>query len=475
MTESNDKAAGLRSRAIAWRERHMSENMTVIVLAMLIGLLSGVGAWFLKMSIGGMCRFFLSYENLSHPNWYIAVLPAVGIFIAVAYQRKIVHSSLEHGTDIIDRAVAEHRYVIRASMCYQPIVASVLTLGFGGSAGAEGPVATVGSAIGSNIGRLFGVDQDTMRVLIGCGAGAGIAGIFKAPVGGALYTLEVMRMKMTTVTVIALLIASITGAMTCYMMTGFTFDVRFLPTSFLDPKYLPWAVALGIFCGLYSIYYIKITNVLHQFFKKISNVWLRALVSSSIVGVCLFMFPAMYGEGYGVVTDLMNDETLGFVKGGLFEDVPAEAWGYIGLGALLLLLKVFATISTNSGGGVAGDFAPTIFAGAFCGLLFAWVMNVLFKAGLPIDLFALFGAAGAFAGIIQAPLMAVFIISEMVGNGYGFFLPLCICAAFSALTVRMVRTRLDRIDEPEKLAAQRALASRAEEETATASSGNQNG
>lgn len=441
------KAQTARLKIVLWWRRHLSPEVSVAVLAVIIGVLSGVGAWFLKWSIGHMSTFFQSFETGHHPNWYIAVLPAVGIFLAVAYQRFVVHGSLEHGTDIIAQALAEHRFVIRASMCYQPIVASVLTLGFGGSAGAEGPVATVGSALGSNVGRFFGVPPQTLRILIGCGAGAGIGGIFKAPVGGALYTLEVMRMKLSTTTVMALIIASISGAMTCYALTGFSFDVRFLPTSFLDPRHLSWAAALGVFCGIYSVYYIKITDILHKFFKGVTNIWLRALSSAAIVGVCLFLFPAMYGEGYGIVTDLVNDETIGFIKGGLFERVPASAWGFIGFGTLVLLLKVFATIASNSGGGVAGDFAPTIFAGAFCGLVFAWTMNVLFDANLPLDLFSLFGTAGAFAGIIHAPLMAIFIVSEMVGNGYGFFLPLCVSAAFSSITVRTINSRFPRIEK----------------------------
>lgn len=411
----------------------------MLVMASIIGVFAGVGAWFMKWAIGHMSRFFLHFESGSHPTWYIVGLPTIGIFLAVAYQKWIVRGSLEHGTTRVNRMLAEGQYVMRARMCYQPIVASVLTLGFGGSAGAEGPIATVGAAIGSNIGRLFGVTPSAMRILVGFGAGAGIGGIFKAPVGGALYTLEVMRMKLTTANVIALFVASIFGAMTCYWLTGFTFDVRFLPISFLDPHHLPWAAGLGVFCGVYSVYYLKITALLHRFFKSMANIWLRALSSAVILGICLFVFPSMYGEGYGVVTALVNDETISFIKGSVFENVHAEAWGFISFGALMLALKVFATISSNSGGGVAGDFAPTIFAGAFCGLVFAWTCNVVFHTTLPLDLFALFGTAGAFAGIISAPLMAVFIVSEMVGNGYGFFLPLCVCAALSSITVRLLK------------------------------------
>lgn len=425
-------------RFVAWRRRVVPQGVTLMILAVLVGAIAGVAAWFLKWSISAMCSFFLSFETPGHPNWYILVLPFIGFMLVVAYQKWVVHGSLEHGTTFIQKAISERHFQIRTGMCYQPIIASVMTLGFGGSAGAEGPVATVGSALGSNLGRMFGIAPPMVRTLIGCGAGAGISGIFKAPIGGALFTLEVMKMKMTTLTVLALIMSSITGALTCYMLTGFSFDVKFLPTSFFDPRYLGWVCLLGVFCGLYSIYYNWMVGILHRFFSRISNVWLRGLTGAAILGVCLFLFPAMYGEGYGVVTKFVNGDTLTFLQGGLFEDDGLSAWAFILFGLAVLVLKVFATISTNSAGGVAGDFAPTIFAGAFCGVVFAWLLNYLFHAEVSVALFALFGTAGAFAGIIHAPLMAIFLVSEMVGNGYGFFLPLTVTATFSYLTVKLI-------------------------------------
>lgn len=428
-------------RAVGLRRKDMSQGVTMMVLAVIVGILSGVAAWVLKWSIGGMCNFFVGYERGPGPYWYVFFLPFVGIFLAVAYQRYVVHGTLEHGTDIVGKMIAEGQYKMRFGMCYQPIIASVLTLGFGGSAGAEGPVATVGSALGSTLARTFGVNPDMVRMMIGCGAGAGIAGIFKAPIGGMLYTLEVMKMKMTTLSVLALVVASLCGTLTCYILTGFSFDVKFLPSSFFDPKSLGWVVLLGIFCGIYSIYYTKITHILHRFFSSIANRWLRAACGAFMVGLSLLMFPCMYGEGYNTVTLLMNDETMTFLRGGLFENDGISAWAFILLAAGVVLVKVFATIASNSAGGVAGDFAPTIFAGAFCGVVFAWTMNYLFHADLSVGIFALFGMTGAFSGIIHAPLMAVFLVAEMVGNGYGFILPLAVTAAVSYITVKLLTPR----------------------------------
>lgn len=409
-----------------------------MLLAIATGVLAGVCAWFLKYTIGHVALWFMDMARSPGVNWYMALLPVAGIVMAGCYQRYVVHASLEHGTEALQRSLAEHRYALRRGLCYQPVLASVVTLGLGGSAGAEGPVATAGAAIGSNLARLCGTSPDMMRIMIGCGAGAGIAGIFKSPVGGALFTLEVLKMKMDTLSVMALIVASMCGGLTCYMLTGFTFDVQFLPESFFNPRELGWVVALGVFCGLYSIYYSKITDMLHRLFAGIANPWLRNVTGGAIAGGCLLLFPALYGEGYGVVTDLVNGDTMRFSAYGLFDGLEPSAWLLIALAAAVALLKVFAAISSNSAGGVAGDFAPTIFAGAFAGLTFAWLANVLFHAGLPAGLFALFGTAGAFAGIIHAPIMAIFLVAEMVGNGYGFFLPLTVTATVSYLTVKLL-------------------------------------
>ena len=406
--------------------------------AVIVGTLAGVAAWVLKSTIGYMCRFFTGFASTHHPNLYLLFLPVVGIMLAVAFQRWIAGRSLQHGTTIVAQALARQQYSLPVSLSYQPVIASILTLGFGGSAGAEGPVATVGAAIGSNIARLTGMSADTQRVMIGCGAGAGISGIFKSPIGGALYTLEVMKMPLTTITVLALIVASICGSVTCYILTGFTFDVQFLPKSFFDAHTIGWVILLGVFCGFYSVYYNKVSTMLVKFLTGIRNAWVRALVSGLCLGATLFMFPALYGEGYGVVTQLANGSLEEFIGGSLFQSEAHSVGIFILLAAGVMLLKVFAAIFTNSGGGVAGDFAPTIFAGGFCGLVFAWGVNQMFDAHLPVGLFVLYGTAGAFAGIIHAPLMATFLVSEMIGNGYGFFLPLAITATVSYLTVKII-------------------------------------
>lgn len=416
---------------------HVPAGVMLMILAVLTGIGGGIGAWFLKWSIGGLTALVFRHLDPGGFNFYLLWMPFAGILLVGCYQRYVLHTSLEHGTTRLSKSLSEHQFRLRPGLIYQPILAATVTLSAGGSAGAEGPIATAGGAIGSNIGKLFGVAPGMMRVLIGCGCGAGIAGIFKAPVAGALFTLEVMKMRLETMSVLALVVSSICGAMTCYAMTGYTFDVQFLPHSFFDPAHFGWIILLGVFCGFYSIYYNKVTGWLHKWYGSMKNHWLRNISSAAVLGASLLLFPCLYGEGYGTVTQLVNGNDTAWLHGTLFASLRLDELELIGIAALLALVKVWATISSNSGGGVAGDFAPTIFAGAVAGLVFAHLVNLIPGVELPVPLFALFGTAGAFAGIIHAPLMAMFLVAEMVGNGYGFFLPLMITSTVSYLVVKL--------------------------------------
>lgn len=408
-----------------------------MALGSIIGILAGACAWFLKWSIGGMSRFFLSLADPGSPNWFLFVLPFVGIIITACYQRYWVKYSLEHGVSQVSRDLAAHQYKLRTGLCYQPLIANVMTVGMGGSAGAEGPVATAGAAIGSVLSRLTGMSPDQIRVMIGCGAGAAIAGIFKAPIGGALFTLEVLKMKLDTMSVLTLFVSALFGGLTTYALTGFTFNIDIHRLIDFDMTLLGWVALLGAFCGFYSIYYNKITNIMLRTFNGMKNPWARNILSATIVGLCILMFPAMYGEGYIAVTDLLNGNTGTILHSGLFAKFDGDPMMMLIFGGLLILTKAFATVSSNSGGGVGGEFAPTIFAGAFAGLVFAWGLNMAFGTHLSPVLFAFLGTAGAFSGIINAPLMATFLVAEMPGDGFVYILPIAVTAFVSFMTCKL--------------------------------------
>lgn len=416
---------------VRWRRRNISVKTTMMLIGTVVGILAGIGAWFLKWSIGGLSHFFLSLQNPGEVNWWLFALPFAGIMITVCYQRYWVRYSLEHGVSQVSWAIQAHQYRLRTGMCYQPLIANVMTVGLGGSAGAEGPIATAGAAIGSLLGRITGLAPERVRVMIGCGAGAGIAGIFKSPLGGALFTLEVLKMKLDTVSVLVLFVTALFGGITTYLLTGMTFNIAMGPLEAFDFSLIWWAAAFGVFCGIYSIYYNKVTNVMLRLYDGMKNHWLRNILSATVVGLCLLMFPAMYGEGYIAMGHLLNGNSESILNGGLFASYGGDASMMLLLAFLLILAKAFATVSSNSGGGVGGDFAPTLFAGAFAGTVFAWAMNLWFDAGLSPVTFAFFGTAGAFSGIINAPLMATFLVAEMVGFGFLYIFPIAVTSFVS--------------------------------------------
>ncbi|MCM1096371.1 MAG: chloride channel protein, partial [Terasakiella sp.] len=330
------------------------------------------------------------------------------------------------------------RYALPGYLCYGPGVASSLTLGFGGSAGSEGPIAYTGAAIGSNVARLFRMDSHITMILLGCGAGAGIAGIFKAPIGGFLFTLEVLRMELTTMSVVACLLACVASAMTAYMLSGFTVDLTYIQELPMEPRLLPVLALLGIVCGLYSLYYGYIMRRMQQFYESIPRAWVRNLVSGLVLAALLFLFPALYGEGYGLMRHILQGDIAALSADGFF--ASATAGGSIALVAAgILAVKAFACSASNSGGGVAGDFAPTLYAGCVLGFLFATVAGLLWPdSPLPVAGFAFCGMAGVMSGVLQAPLMALFLTAEMTDANV-LFLPLLIVSAISFGIIRLFR------------------------------------
>ena len=417
-----------------------SDRIRLIVLAIIIGLITGAGAALLKTMIGYIVSWVNPLTEGGHPIWIWMWLPVAGIVLTGIYQRYVIHDRISHGVDKLVNDLAERRYILSPKLTFAPIVASSLTLGFGGSAGSEGPIAYTGAAIGSNVGRICGVSPQTLYLLIGCGAGAGIAGIFKAPIGGALFALEVLGMSFTTVSVIALLAACITAAMTAYALSGFTIDIAWTNNVNFEPSILLWTVALGVFCGLYSVYYSVVMKYMRKFYESMKNPWKMNIVSGLVLALTIFLFPSLFSEGYDVIGKIINmDWYSPFAESRIHNFSLGDLELPLVLGGVLLA-KCFACSASNSGGGVAGDFAPTLFAGAVAGLFFALVANSLFELQLPPQIFAYIGMAGVMSGVIRAPLMALFLTVEMC-NGFNFFLPLVIVTLISFGIVMLVTRR----------------------------------
>ena len=412
-----------------WLKGHGNDNVAVIVIAVAVGLATGFMAFLLKSMIGWTTGILTSGVSEKHFNLWLLVLPVAGIVLTGLYQRYILHRNIEHGVERMEQGLRERYYNLGKKYIYAPMIASTFTLGFGGSAGSEGPIATVGGAIGGGIGHRLGLRPDMVRVLIGCGAGAGIAGIFKSPIGGVLFTLEVLQLELTTINVLAQFVACIISSMTAYVLSGCTYDINFNQTVPFDLHIIPWAILLGVFCGTYSIYYSMIMDKLRKYFESIQRPFIRNVISGSILAILIFIFPTLYGEGYDSLSHLINGHHAVLTEAGLFAKLHLHHWLLITIAGGILICKPIACCSSNSGGGVAGDFAPALFAGAIAGFFFGTVLNAC-GADVPVANMAFIGMAGVMAGVVRAPLMAIFLTAEMA-DGYQYLLALLLNAFIS--------------------------------------------
>lgn len=419
-----------------WSLAGLPQSVSLYILAAMVGLLTGFGAFVLKTTIKWMSFLFTVHFHHHGINWLLLIVPLVGIVLTVVLQRYGFKRNIEHGLDKINSMVRQGNLDIPATYTYGPILASTLTLGCGGSAGAEGPIASVGAAAASQLGRMMNMPPNLMRMIIGCGAGAGIAGIFKAPVGGMMFTIELMGLELTTVAMVALTIACIVGGMTSYGLTGFTLDVPLTHPQYFDSAVIGWIIVLGVMCGLYSLYYVWLSGVMRNLFARFGSIWTRAVVSGVILSLFVFLFPSLYGEGYSAMARLIDGDMSAVTEFAFwFKDsmTPDIRMVVLVCGAIAVV-KGAATTASNDGGGVAGDFAPTLFAGCVLGFFCGGMLNTLFDLSLPLGNCALIAMAGTMAGIIRAPLMAMFIVVEMTGY-YGMMFPVSVCAVVSFGTV----------------------------------------
>lgn len=423
-------------RMVKWRERHFKENRFLIFLALVIGIVCGFAAQLLKWLIHLISSFLTSHISLTDANYLYLIYPAVGILACYLFVKYVVRDNISHGVTRVLYAISQHKSRLKKKFMWASVISSSITIGFGGSVGAEGPIVYTGAAIGSNIGQAFRLSPKVLMILVGCGAAAGIAGIFRAPIAGMLFTLEVLMIDLTAVTVMPLLIASISGSVVAYVLEGYDAEFFFsLSEPFLTRK-IPYTIILGIACGLVSLYFTKMMFFTENIFSRISSPVYKIIIGSAVVMMLIFLFPPLYGEGYGAINHLLDGEPSTIVDGTFFYLDRHSIWFiaiYIGL---IILTKVFATASTNGAGGVGGTFAPSLFVGAMTGFLFAYVLNNL-DIGIELSQknFALMGMAGVMAGVMHAPLMAIFLTAEMTG-GYDLFLPLLIVSALSYMTIK---------------------------------------
>ena len=434
-TESG-RIHGLFMKLVLWREKHIGEKPFVIFLALLVGLLGGIAALILKWLIHSISTLLTSHIAPTHGNWLFFLWPAIGVLITLLFVRFVVRDNISHGVTRVLYAISKNKSRLKRHNTYTSLIASSITIGFGGSVGAEGPIVFTGAAIGSTLGQAFRMSPRVLMIMVGCGAAAGIAGIFKAPIAGMLFTLEVLMIDLTTVSVMPLLISSITGATVAYIFTGYDVEFFFVQSEPFVTARIPFVVLLGVFCGLVSLYFTKVMNSMENMFKSLKRPALKYIVGALLLSTLIFLFPPLYGEGYTSIIDLLGGDTSAILDGSIFYSDRSSV-GFIALFiGLIIATKVFATSATNGAGGVGGTFAPSLYVGCMAGFLFAYLTNNLFGLDLSVKNFALMGMAGVMSGVMHAPLMGIFLTAELTG-GYELFLPLLIVSALSYCTIKI--------------------------------------
>lgn len=421
---------------VEWRERHIKERTFIVMLALVVGVVCGFAAQLLKFLIHGISSFLTSHLSMTTANWLYLIYPMVGILITILFVKYVVKDNISHGVTKVLYAISQRKSRLKKHNMYASLVASSITIGFGGSVGAEGPIVFTGAAIGSNVGQAFRLSPKILMILVGCGAAAGIAGIFRAPIAGMLFTLEVLMIDFTGATVMPLLISSIAGATVAYVLEGYNAEFFFVQSEPFLTKKIPYTILLGIFTGFVSLYFTYAMNLMENTFRKIKHSWTRVVTGGIILAILIIVFPPLYGEGYSSINNLLNGDTSSIVDGTFFYLDRDSVWFLSLFIGCLVLMKAFATSATNGAGGVGGTFAPSLFVGAMAGFLFAYLMNNLLGIDISNKNFALMGMAGVMSGVMHAPLMAIFLTAEMTG-GYNLFLPLLIVSSLAYMTVRV--------------------------------------
>ena len=427
----------LMNKVIRWRNEHVSDKQMTIVLAFFIGFFASVAAFILHWIIREIQILLTEGFTITSYNWLYLVFPVIGIYLTSLFVRYVVKDNISHGITRILYAISSKRSRLRGHNCWSSVIASAITIGFGGSVGAEAPIVLTGSAIGSNLGQLFKMDNRQLMLLVGCGASAAIAGIFKAPIAGLVFTLEVLMVDLSMASLLPILTSSVTATCFTYIFVGS--DALF--TFHLDSEWLiervPATILLGLFCGFISLYFIRTMNACESVFAKLKdNRYGKLALGGIVLSLLIFFFPSLYGEGYQAINILLNGKTEAdwnsIMNNSLFYGNSRLLLVYI---ALVLLTKVFATSATNGGGGCGGTFAPSLFIGAFSGFLFARLWNLhQVSVYIPEKNFALLGMAGVMAGVMHAPLTGIFLIAEITG-GYQLFIPLIIVSVCAVITI----------------------------------------
>lgn len=422
------------SKFLIWRVKNVKEKQFILILSFVIGVFTGLAALLLKNAIHFTHHFVTHSVDVDSSNLLYMVYPTIGIFFTVLYVKFFVKDNIGHGVSKILYAISKKNSLIKSHNNYSSVFASTLTIGFGGSVGAEAPIVLTGASIGSNLARLFHLNQKSITLMLGCGVAGAIGGIFKAPLAGMIFTLEVLMLDLTMASLIPLLIASITGASIAYFFMGEEVLLSYTISEVFDVGNIPYYILLGIFAGFVSLYFTRISTYLEGLLAKISNPYYKLLLGGLGLGILIFIFPALYGEGYNTIQSLLNGDSFDLLSNSIFTSLHDNYLLFIMYVFLVIIFKAIASTLTTGSGGVGGIFAPSLFLGALSGFFISRILNTFDFINVSESNFTLMGMAGVMAGVLHAPLMAIFLIVEITG-GYALFIPIMITSTISYLTI----------------------------------------
>jgi CIC family chloride channel protein len=427
-------ATDLLGKFLIWKGKHLKHHQFVYILSFIIGIISGAAAVVLKNTIYYTNEFLLHKLDIENINLLYLACPLIGIALTVLFVRVLIKDNIGHGISRILYAISKKNSIIKSHNNYSSFIASTLTVGLGGSVGLEAPIVLTGSSVGSNLARVLRMNYKTTTILVGCGAAGAIAGIFKAPIAAVVFSLEVLMLDLTMWSIIPLLISAVTGATVSYFLLGKGVMFSFQLTEPFVLRNIPWFIFLGIFCGLVSFYFTRININIESLFEKIKSPFTKLAAGGIILGMLILFMPPLYGEGYETLSALLRGNVQEITSGSMFYAYRDYFWVFIGFLGLIMVFKVIAMSVTTGSGGVGGIFAPTLFTGGITGYLVARLINNFSFIDVSERNFALVGMAGLMAGVMHAPLTAIFLIAEITG-GYGLFIPLIITSTIAYITV----------------------------------------
>lgn len=422
------------TRILVWIINNLKHRQLLLILSFITGLLAGLAAIILKNTVYYTNEFLTGRLVMDTGTILYLAFPALGIFLTVLFTRYVIKDQISHGVSKVLHSISRKDSALAPHNSFSSMLASTLTVGFGGSVGLEAPIVLTGSSIGSNLGRYLRLNYKSITLLIACGATGAIAGIFKSPIAAMIFSLEVLMLDLTMWSIIPLLISAVTAATIATLLLGPAVVFYFtIPEPFMVNN-LPWYILLGVLCGLVSVYFTRGSLKVEGKLKKISSPYHRLFYGGAVLGILIFLFPPLYGEGYGTLSALLGGVATEIANGSLIEGFSDHYWVFIGFVVMILFFKVIAMAITTGSGGVGGIFAPSLYVGGVTGFITASLINNLAFINVSERNFALVGMAGVMAGVMHAPLTAIFLIAEITG-GYELFIPLIVTSTIAYITI----------------------------------------